>query len=134
MLDVRVAGAADDQGFASTGNHHFDPGRFLGPPMAQQVLERTNMVDLDGVMRATELARIRQKPLFQVRSLVVPDATRLVLEYCILIVLERDSAPCRYQWLLSFSIDRHLKSLVDSIRSLQDRPLSFVDRADTDPL
>ena len=53
MLDVHVARAADDQGLALAGNYYSDPGGLCGPPSALQVLEGSDVVDLDVLMRAT---------------------------------------------------------------------------------
>ena len=53
VLDVHVARAADDQGLTLAGNHNSDPCGLFGPPSALQVLEGSDVVYLDVLMRAT---------------------------------------------------------------------------------
>ena len=89
MLDVHMAHAADDQGLALAGNHHSDPCGLFGPPSALQVFQGPDVVDLDVFVRAAELALVRQQSLLQVRPLVVPDGSRLIIENCIWTMLER---------------------------------------------
>ena len=49
-MDVGVTRLADDQRFALARRHDCDPKRPFGLPLAPQVLERSNMVDLNVVL------------------------------------------------------------------------------------
>jgi hypothetical protein len=46
-MDCPVASSANDQGLAMARGHVFDPGGLRSPPVAPQVLEGADVVDLD---------------------------------------------------------------------------------------
>jgi len=64
-VNIGVARTADYQGFTLAGCHHLDPGRFGCPPRSVEILEGSNVVNLDILLTPTQLAGLRQKPLFE---------------------------------------------------------------------
>ena len=132
MLDVHVARAADDQGLTLAGNHNSDPCGLFGPPSVLQVLEGSDVVDLDVLMRATELALVRQQSLLQVGPVVAPDASRLIIEDCIPTMLERHATPLGDQRRLSFAFNRYPQALIDALGGLKDGLVALVDLGNTD--
>jgi hypothetical protein len=132
MLDVHMAHAADDQGLALAGNHHSDPCGLFGPPSALQVFQGPDVVDLDVFVRAAELALVRQQSLLQVRPLVVPDGSRLIIENCIWTMLERHATPLSHQWRLACSLDRNPQARVVAFGCLERGPVPLVDLGNAD--
>jgi len=57
-MNVFVARATEHQRFAMACCHGFDPGRFLCSPMLLEIFERSDVMDFDVCVRATQLARI----------------------------------------------------------------------------
>ena len=65
MLDVLVARVAEDQRLAKAPRHRNGPRR-LGPAAwALKILQGSNMVDFDLLLRAAKLAGVSQKSLFE---------------------------------------------------------------------
>ena len=127
-----MARAANDQGLALASNHRLDPGRLFGLSSTLQVLQRPDVVDLDMLVRAAELAFVRQQSLLQVRPVVVPDASRLIGEDCIPTMLERYPAPVGDQRRLAGSLDHDPQARVDALGCLKDGPVALVDFSDAD--
>lgn len=46
-MNILVARAADDQGFAMADSHRFDPGCFFWSSISFEVFQYSNMVDLN---------------------------------------------------------------------------------------
>ena len=64
-VNIGMARTADHQGFTLAGCHHLDPGRFICLSWSVEVLEGSNVVDLNILLAPTQLAGLRQKPLFE---------------------------------------------------------------------
>lgn len=84
-MDVRVATLTDDQGLATARGHPLNSGRPLGPSRPAEVLQRPNVVHLDVLLRAAQLAGVGQEPPFAFcppspgrRALIVEDCPCLV--------------------------------------------------------
>ena len=79
-VDVLVAGAADDQGFAVARGHPLGPFGPLGPTFGLEVLEVPNVVYFNATLRAAQLAGVSTEPLQQLRSAVAPNPRGLIVE------------------------------------------------------
>lgn len=95
---------ADDGGLATAGCHHLDPARSLAPSPTLEALECSNVMNLDAVVRAAELAGISQET-FENLCASAPDVPRTVVEDFVLVPIERNAAPLRYQRRLPGSLD-----------------------------
>jgi hypothetical protein len=63
-----MAGAAEDQCFASAGGHDLHPAWFLAALISVEVFERTDVMHLNGVCQAccpTVLTYLGQESLFE---------------------------------------------------------------------
>ena len=60
MLDIPVGLMADDQGLALAGRHQTDPLSLGALPFALEVLQGSNVMHLDLLLRAAELAGSRR--------------------------------------------------------------------------
>ena len=60
-MDGDVALVAGNQGLAMACGHFLHPGRDRFPPMLLEVLQMAHMVDLHAVVRAAQLACVRQQ-------------------------------------------------------------------------
>jgi len=64
-MDGRMAATADHQGLTSAVCHHLDPEGRVGSPMAPQVFQGSDVMDLDRFLRATQLAGGGQQSSFE---------------------------------------------------------------------
>ena len=97
-MDGDVAIVAGDQGLAMACGHLLDPGRDRFPRMLLEVLQVAHVMDLHTVMRAAQLARIRQQPFKYFRP-GIPVMRGMVIEDSIDLPSERNAAPLGYQRL-----------------------------------
>lgn len=99
VVDVLVAGTADDKGLAAAGGHPQDPLRLWFPPVGVEIFQRPDVMHFDLVSRSAEFAGIGQEPLDQFRQVTVPDAWRVVVEgpWCD-VARQADAAPFGHQW------------------------------------
>ena len=67
-MDGRVASLADDEGLPPAGQHVLDPARLLSSslPSLLEVRQLPDVVHLDAIHRAADLAFVRQEPLDEV--------------------------------------------------------------------
>src|SRR5438046_5253693 len=107
-----VSLAAYDQGLAMARGHPHGPFGHFCPPLASEILQRTNVVHLDVLLGATELAGVGEEP-FEQFCLSIPDGLGLVAKDCVFSSSTRHAAPVRYQrWTPSISFNYHLQTSV----------------------
>jgi hypothetical protein len=81
-MDSDVAIVAGDEGLPMACGHLLHPGRDRLPSVVLEVLQMAHVVDLHAVMRAAELARVRQQA-FEHFCPGVPDMPGMVIENCV---------------------------------------------------
>src|SRR5271167_411270 len=107
ILDIHMAGTAEDQSFSTAGRHDLNPMWFFSTGVLFQVFKRSDVVDFDAVCHArcpTLLTDLGQKPFFQFRPTSPPCLGR-VLYGRVDIPYEWNASPCGYQRFLSFTWD-----------------------------
>src|SRR5262249_53520558 len=97
-MDTPVALMADDQRLPTTRGHDLDPswGRTLASTLAMQVLQVTDVMDLDPVPGAAELAGLGSEPLEQLRPSLSDDWPPVV-EDRVPLPGQRDATPPGYK-------------------------------------
>ena len=99
-MDVVMTGAADDEGLSPPHRHESHPRWFLPPSRVVEVCKLANMMDLNAVRCAADLAT----PCQQAPDYFVParagHSRSEVNEERRLLPPERDAPELRYQWLL----------------------------------
>ncbi len=131
-MDSGVATPACDQRLAPSCCYDLHPERSLCPSPSLEVLERSNVVDLDVVVRAATLTGVGQEPLFEFGS-GTPDVGGLIVEDRLGLTGERNAAPVGDQWLLSVAAwHRYLQARSRTVVRLESGLGPTVDLPDAD--
>jgi hypothetical protein len=121
-----VAVVAGDQGLAVARGHLLHPGRDRSAAVPQEVFQVAHGVNLHAVLRAAQLAGVREQPFEHLRS-GVPGSRRPVIEDCIDMPPERDASPSGYQRSLPVPFDPHLQPFAGTVWRLPRRAEPSVD-------
>src|SRR2546430_13289421 len=124
-----MTGSAKDQCLSFSCGHDFDPAWLLPTVIDLQIFECSQVMHFYLISETcgfTHFTYLCQESLFQFGS-SAPFPSRLVLQVCLHIPGECDSAPGRYQWFLPFTVDRYLKDLVSLPFHLDFRLVLLVD-------
>ena len=109
-----MTGSAKNQRLSFSCGHNLDPAWLLPTVIGLQIFECPDVMHFYLISKAgclTYFAYLCQESFFQFRS-TAPFPCRPVFYGCLHIPGECDSAPSRYQWFLSFTMDHDLKHLV----------------------
>src|SRR5450631_1290520 len=109
-----MTGSAKNQRLSFSCGHDLDPAWLLPTVIGLQIFQCPDVMHFYLISKAgclTYFAYLCQESFFQFRS-TAPFPWRPVFYGCLHIPGEGDSAPSRYQWFLSFSMDHDLKHLV----------------------
>ena len=109
-----MAGVAKHQRLTASGSHDLHPIRFFAAFILVQVLECSDMMNLDLFGHAccsAHFADLCEKPFFQFRP-NAPCEVGSIIGVCLDIPDQRDCTPGCDQWFLFFAWDSDLQDLV----------------------
>jgi hypothetical protein len=79
-MDSFVADTTDDQGLPTTRGHHLSPSGLCSPPPNVQILQVSNVMHFNTVMRSAHLASVSKQALHNLVASTVPHLRRLIVE------------------------------------------------------
>src|SRR5688500_20161281 len=99
----------ENQRLATPGRHQLHPQRLVRSSLPFQIPQRANVVHLDPVPAATQLTRLREESLHELRRVDEPIRNEAIVKTCVDLPRERNATPLRYQRRLAFAFHPHLE-------------------------